>query len=678
MCIPLSHEKESRIPAKLISDLRGNNVIAWIGAGLSIGAGYPSWSGLVREIARDIDDGRWTDVNIQQWAEKEAGISPEWAAEVLRRADPHAFNESLKKQLDQRGPVDSITHALLALLPFKGYVTTNFDTLMEDALSGFTGYKPQVYRKNTAMDMFTDRSEKKFVYKIHGDLSDEDSIVLTESQFYGLQRDDIYNRVISWIFSKHTVMCMGYSLRDRDFRAMLDERYRIFQGNCPPIYAFVPSGGICKEEAECYSKQYNLQIVGIDPQNDFAELTSTLLSLYCLCHRIDSGFYGAEIAGLIRTRLDRGSARVEDMCRTPAMGEAFRLINTIKDPIELPEAVSILFDNNIKVTSAHIELLCSFHENNRIACADGIDHADDDSRRKIAKYLRKSFEVIPIDDNPRSLSVYYKGVMSRYVDTLSYLLKFKSSWDELVTDEHSLKRIIEYYRQQGMWKKWREIASQARTFVDDPTLLLQLKRSLAWIYFWVRDHDKLREIISTEPKINDASGVNNYTDKLRYIQADGLTELIGKLEPESGTGEMNPFDISMLGRAYARLSVLKPEQKDECLEKAAAYVGTALERATETQDLIEIAVQNWYLALILIDQDKLEEAAACLAETRRLDENIMERKPGIAWLRVAEYRLSKKKDGEHMIHRNKELARKAMDELGMTNIEEYLEREYFF
>ena len=74
MCKPLSHEKESQIPAKLISAMRENNVIAWIGAGLSVGAGYPSWSGLVREIAGDIDDTRWTDVNLQDWAEKEAEV----------------------------------------------------------------------------------------------------------------------------------------------------------------------------------------------------------------------------------------------------------------------------------------------------------------------------------------------------------------------------------------------------------------------------------------------------------------------------------------------------------------------------------------------------------------------------------------------------------------------------
>ena len=124
--------------------------------------------------------------------------------------------------------------------------------------------------------------------------------------------------------------------------------------------------------------------------------------------------------------------------------------------------------------------------------------------------------------------------------------------------------------------------------------------------------------------------------------------------------------------------MLRPNKKDEYLEKAETCVRAALEQADDAHDLIEIAVQNWYLALILIDQDKLEEAAVCLAETRRLDENIMERKPGIAWLRVAEYRLSKKKDGNNAIHSNKEIARKAMEELGMTNIEEYLEKDYFF
>ena len=93
--------------------------------------------------------------------------------------------------------------------------------------------------------------------------------------------------------------------------------------------------------------------------------------------------------------------------------------------------------------------------------------------------------------------------------------------------------------------------------------------------------------------------------------------------------------------------------------------------------MIEIAVQNWYLSLVLIDQEKLDEAKIHLAETKRLDENIMERKPGIAWLRVAQYRLALK-DNHPQMCKMRRTAYNAMAGLGMKRIDEYLDSEYYF
>ena len=93
--------------------------------------------------------------------------------------------------------------------------------------------------------------------------------------------------------------------------------------------------------------------------------------------------------------------------------------------------------------------------------------------------------------------------------------------------------------------------------------------------------------------------------------------------------------------------------------------------------MIEIAVQNWYLALVLIDKGDLEKAKAHLAETKRLDENIMERKPGIAWLRVAEYRLALATNASN-VQSSRRAAYNAMSKLGMKMIDAYLDKEYFF
>ena len=91
----LSHEKESCIPTSLIRDLRSGNVLAWVGAGLSISAGYPSWEGLICKIAESIDCVQWGSSDLQNWAVKNANSSPEWVAEVLSQTNPKAYADAL-------------------------------------------------------------------------------------------------------------------------------------------------------------------------------------------------------------------------------------------------------------------------------------------------------------------------------------------------------------------------------------------------------------------------------------------------------------------------------------------------------------------------------------------------------------------------------------------------------
>ena len=184
----------------------------------------------------------------------------------------------------------------------------------------------------------------------------------------------------------------------------------------------------------------------------------------------------------------------------------------------------------------------------------------------------------------------------------------------------------------------------------------------------------MRDLLKKYPQINRDSGVNNYSTKLSYMTSAGLTVQEKKLREEYDKGKRDYFDISLLGRIYARLSIIKATEKDFYLSEAEKFIEEALSLAITETDMIETAVQNWYLALVLIDKGEYEKAKIHLAEAKRLDENIMERKPGIAWLRVAEYRLAKVTNVSNEDSK-KRIASQAMKQLGMKNIDD---KEYFF
>lgn len=670
----LTHEKESKIPSTLIHDLREGNVLAWVGAGLSIGMGYPSWEKLVCKIAEDIDNTLWEDSRLQEWAKLNANSSPEWVAEVLSQAHHKGYCDSLIKGFGQNTEKSSLIHALLSLLPFKGYITTNYDSLIENNLEKFVSYKPNIYTPGNASALLAKNENQKFVYKVHGSISDKlENVILTETDYYSLMQNGTYSKVLSSLLSRYTLVGFGYSLRDRDFRAVLNERYELFKNNCPPFYMFTSSKDTCQEEIDCYRNRFNVHIVSVSPEYGFQELSSSIFSMYCLCHRIDSENNSKDILELLETRLS-GQSLLRRISDKPELRKASRFLSGIKDPLEMDEIVSILTENGIDITSAHVELLCKWVDNKRIICAEpdekNIDWAN------LAKVLKKNIDVIPIDDNPKFLSSYYKKIVDKYYKTLSELLIHQESFEVLITDKNELKRITEYYKQQGLWKQWLAIASVAQSFCAD-NLEIYILQSIAWVYFWTRDHQNLRSLLQAYPEIDSSHGVNNYSSKLEYISPEKLKDQARKLRKKYNSHKGDYFDISLLGRVYARLSVINTKRKEYYLSEAECFVEEALQLAQKTNDMIEIAVQNWYLALILIDKGEIEEANIHLAEAKRLDENIMERKPGIAWLRVAEYRLalvsaSLNKESKRRI------AYQAMEGLGMKEIDEYLDKEYFF
>jgi len=252
------------------------------------------------------------------------------------------------------------------------------------------------------------------------------------------------------MLSKYTLVGFGYSLRDRDFRSILNERYELFGNNCPPFYMFTSSKDTCAEEMDCYRKKFNVHIVSVSPDCGFEELSSTIFSMYCLCHRMESEINLHDISELLETRLNAQSLLIK-IAGNPDLEKANQFLSGIKDPLKLNELVSMLSESGINITSAHVELLCKWVNNERLICAEPDDKNID--RISIARSLKRNLDIIPVDDNPKFLSSYYKGIIDKYYNTLSDLLKHKESFNILITDKNELKRIVEYFKQQGLWNE---------------------------------------------------------------------------------------------------------------------------------------------------------------------------------------------------------------------------------
>jgi hypothetical protein len=127
-------------------------------------------------------------------------------------------------------------HTILAKLPLPVYITTNYDDFMVRALEEQRkSPKRDICRWNTSESMkaeprvltsrFTPEPAVPIVFHLHGHLGVPESLVLTEDDYLdflvAVTRDkDLLPHQIRRAFSNTTLLFVGYSLRDWDFRVL--------------------------------------------------------------------------------------------------------------------------------------------------------------------------------------------------------------------------------------------------------------------------------------------------------------------------------------------------------------------------------------------------------------------------------------------------------------------------
>jgi hypothetical protein len=189
------------VAAELGERARRGQLAVFLGAGVSAAAGLPTWEQLLDELAgrAGLDDGL------------RAGLSqlpPQDSAALLAR---ELGREELVGYVQQRfgpGPY-SLAHALIAGLPVREYVTTNYDPLVELAAS-------DVGRRLEVLPFEEATPGSAWLLKLHGDAAHPESVVLTREQYLrGDSRSALAGVLQSLLLTRH-VLFVGTSMLDDD------------------------------------------------------------------------------------------------------------------------------------------------------------------------------------------------------------------------------------------------------------------------------------------------------------------------------------------------------------------------------------------------------------------------------------------------------------------------------
>jgi hypothetical protein len=184
---------------------RAGDLVVFIGAGVSQGAGLPSWNMLLADLAG-------SRARIEE-RDAFARLGELDRAAILSRRLAHGerLGAVVAEHLLDRSTHYALCHGLLASLPVDEVITTNYDDLFERA-SAAVGRPVTVLPGGEAL-----RGER-WLLKMHGCVSRPESIVLTREDYlrYQENRSALAGIVEALLITRHMLFA-GFSFSDDNF-----------------------------------------------------------------------------------------------------------------------------------------------------------------------------------------------------------------------------------------------------------------------------------------------------------------------------------------------------------------------------------------------------------------------------------------------------------------------------
>ena len=263
------------IPKPLADALVERRLILFVGAGMSMPQ-LPGWTTLLEAmLAKGLDERAPEVVRQQKKIRKQiqdCKLLP--AADLLRKGlGPAGFCTFLSENL--RNAQGDERHQIAARLPVAAILTTNFDTLLEDALLP----QPLVLNQTQTPELMHALKERKFcVVHMHGEVSDSRTIVLAAPDYAALKKNQQFSHFFQTLSSTHTFLFVGYGLQDEDLLLFLNQVFHKSGGHSGPHYALEHKSKITAARTKEFNDKYGIRFLA-DTSKDHADIRQFLLQL---------------------------------------------------------------------------------------------------------------------------------------------------------------------------------------------------------------------------------------------------------------------------------------------------------------------------------------------------------------------------------------------------------------
>lgn len=214
---------EKAVPDELAMAVKERHAILFAGAGLSMNVGLPSWQEFIQHMGEELG------------LDAENLLGPGASYHTL--AEYYRIRQGsvgpLRSWMDRNWKVSdekvraSRMHALVVELEFPIIYTTNYDRNLEAA---FAAHRRDFVKVANARDIAKTREGLAQIVKFHGDFDDDDSLVITETDYFNrLAFDSPLDIKFRSDALGKTVLFIGYSMTDLNIRLLLHNLWRTWQ-----------------------------------------------------------------------------------------------------------------------------------------------------------------------------------------------------------------------------------------------------------------------------------------------------------------------------------------------------------------------------------------------------------------------------------------------------------------
>jgi len=191
----------------------------FIGAGMSKGADYPLWKDIIEKFTFDA---KVLGIELSD-LEQQLGFA-EKVGFFQSKLPKKKYDEILLQLFGPDGKVRYLSnHVKIVSIPFKSFLTTNFDCCLENAARDKN--IPVIIQTYPGLD-FSKICEGHFIH-VHGLIDQNKTVsyplILSSTEFHqAYQKSNFLPRFLVEVFEKFTMFFIGYSLRDNELNKIIE------------------------------------------------------------------------------------------------------------------------------------------------------------------------------------------------------------------------------------------------------------------------------------------------------------------------------------------------------------------------------------------------------------------------------------------------------------------------